>query len=110
MEAGGWRLYRISAPTNDWTKAYRLAITISSGKSGFIGGSIFSCYQASLLPTFCGWRHVKVLSSGKPTITNTSGFVNGIQAHRTSVPSYPGDPKVMWVWNGTTWLTVNASA
>ncbi|MEG7498737.1 hypothetical protein V6E21_21010 [Enterobacter hormaechei] len=110
MNHGGWRLYRISSPTNDWTKAYRLAITVSAGKSGFIGGSIFSCYQASLLPTFCGWGHVKILSSGKPTIANTSGFERGIQAHRTSVPSYPGDPAVMWVWNGTTWLTVNASA
>ncbi len=110
MNHGGWRLYRVSAPTNDWTKAYRLAITVSAGKSGYIGGSIFSSYQASLLPTFCGWRHVRVLSSGKPTITNTSGFVNGMVANRTSIPSYPADPTVMWVWNGTTWLTVNADA
>lgn len=110
MNHGGWRLYRISAPTNDWTKAYRLAITISSGKTGFIGGSIFSCYQASLLPTFCGWRHVRVISSGKPTIANTSGFVNGLTATRSSTPSVPSDPAVMWLWNGASWLTINASA
>ncbi|CZX07333.1 tail fiber/spike domain-containing protein [Enterobacter hormaechei] len=110
MSHGGWRLYRVSAPTNDWTKAYRLAVTVAVGKSGYLGGSVFSSYQASLLPTFCGWRHVRVLSSGKPTITNTSGFVNGMVANRTSTPSYPADPAVMWVWNGTTWLTLNASA
>ncbi|MEM8325073.1 hypothetical protein Q4S25_17565 [Morganella morganii] len=110
MGVGGWKLYRISSPTNDKSKQYRLRITIESGKSGYIGTSYFSSYNGSFLPNFCGWEKVKMRSSGKPTVTENAGmFPIGMVCYRTGPATYPTDPTVQWVWNGSSWGIINIS-
>ncbi|ENU2492083.1 TPA: phage head-binding domain-containing protein [Escherichia coli] len=111
MGVGGWKLYKVSAPTNDKSKAYRLRITVESGMSAYVGGAYFSPYNGTFLPVFCGWEKVKMRSSAKPTVTeNTGSFPIGLVSYRTSPATYPSDPTVQWVWNGSTWGIVNISA
>ncbi|WNS21602.1 hypothetical protein RRJ53_12645 [Enterobacter hormaechei] len=111
MGVGGWKLYKVSAPTNDKSKAYRLRITVESGMSAYVGGAYFSQYNGTFLPVFCGWEKVKMRSSGKPTVTeNTGSFPIGLVSYRTSPATYPSDPTVQWVWNGSAWGIVNISA
>lgn len=111
MGVGGWKLYKVSAPTNDKSKAYRLRITVESGMSAYVGGAYFSQYNGTFLPVFCGWEKVKMRSSAKPTVTeNTGSFPIGLVSYRTSPATYPSDPTVQWVWNGSAWGVVNISA
>lgn len=108
--SNNWKLYRVSAPTLDKTKAYRLRITVDSGKTGLLGCSIFSCYNANALPTFSGWSKVFIRTSGTPNILETNVLPLGLRAIRTFASSIPADPVIGWQWNGTAWLKMNASA
>lgn len=105
----GWKLYRVSAPTIDKTKAYRLRITVDAGKVGKIGTSFFSCYNASVLPTFCGWSKVIVRSTGVPDIADYGLLPIGLRCIRTSPSSIPSDPTIGWHWTGAKWIKINAS-
>lgn len=105
-----WKLYRISAPTLDKSKQYRLRITVDAGKTGLLGCSYFSCYNASVLPTFCGWSKVLVRTPSTPAILETNVLPIGLRAIRNYAASVPSDPVVGWQWNGSSWLKMNASA
>ncbi|WP_233598357.1 phage head-binding domain-containing protein [Citrobacter braakii] len=107
--SNGWRLYRVSAPTNDKTKSYRLRITVDAGKTGLIGCSYFSSYNACILPTFCGWSKSIMRNSGTPIAPVTTTPI-GFMCYRTSPASFPSDPVIAWQWNGLSWLKINASA
>lgn len=106
----GWKLYRVSAPTLDATKAYRLRITVDIGKTGKIGTSYFSCYNASVLPTFAGWSKSKFRSTSAPTVVETGILPIGIECIRTSPFSTPSDPTCGWRWGGTKWEKINTSS
>jgi hypothetical protein len=105
-----WRMYRISAPTLDKSKQYRLRITVDAGRTGLLGCSYFSSYNASALPTFCGWSKVVVRSPALPTILETNVLPLGLRAIRNYASTVPADPVIGWQWNGVTWLKMNASA
>ena len=107
--SNSWKLYRVSAPTNDKTKVYRLRITVDAGKTGLIGFSYFSSYNACILPTFCGWSKSIMRNSGTPGIPVTTTPIEFI-CYRTSPASFPSDPVIAWQWNGSSWLKINASA
>lgn len=112
--SNNWKLYGVSSPTLDRTKAYRLRITVDSGKTGLLGCSIFSCYNANAnanaLPTFSGWSKTVGRSPAIPTITETSLLPVGLRAIRNFAATVPADPVIGWQWNGTAWLKMNASA
>ena len=92
-----WKIYKVAAPTLDANKSYRLRITVDAGKTGLIGGSYFSAYNATVLPTFCGWSK----SSGRHNVApNYNGAPIGFIFYRTSATAYPSDPVYAWVHRG----------
>lgn len=96
--ANSWKLYRVAAPTLDVTKTYRLRITVDAGKTGLIGGSYFSSYNTSVLPTFCGWSK----ASGRHNTTPTYSIPPiGFIYYRNSATAYPADPVYAWVHRGS---------
>lgn len=103
-----WRLYKIAAPTLDVSKTYRLRITVDAGKTGLIGGSYFSYYNATVMPTFCGWSK----STGRNNVAPTYGGVPvGFIFYRNTATSYPSDPTYAWVHRGSgIYGTINVSS
>lgn len=110
--ANNWKLYRVSAPTTDKSKRYRLRITVDAGKTGLLGGSFFSAYNGAMLPTFAGWHKTRIYAAVKPNFVNVAGSTIplGTVAYRKAVATVPASPVVSWHWNGTTWLSVSATA
>ncbi|WP_426728484.1 phage head-binding domain-containing protein [Enterobacter cloacae complex sp. 372C4] len=96
--SNNWRLYKVSAPTNDKTKTYRLRIVVGLGKTGLLGASTFSPYNASHLPVFCGWDKSKGKHNTAPTY---SGAPVGFIYYRSSPVNPPTDPTYAWVHKGS---------
>ncbi|MEG7505197.1 hypothetical protein [Enterobacter hormaechei] len=96
--SNNWRLYKVSAPTNDKTKTYRLRIVVGLGKTGLLGSSTFTPYNASHLPVFCGWDKSKGKHNTAPTY---SGAPVGFIYYRSSPVNPPTDPTYAWVHKGS---------
>lgn len=96
--SNNWRLYKVSAPTNDKTKTYRLRIVVGLGKTGLLGASTFTPYNASHLPVFCGWDKSKGKHNTAPTY---SGAPVGFIYYRSSPVNPPTDPTYAWVHKGS---------
>lgn len=96
--SNNWRLYKVSAPTNDKTKTYRLRIVVGLGKTGLLGSSTFTPYNASHLPVFCGWDKSKGKHNTAPTY---SGAPVGFIYYRNSPVNPPTDPTYAWVHKGS---------
>lgn len=95
--SNNWRLYKVSAPTNDKTKTYRLRIVVGLGKTGLLGSSTFTPYNASHLPVFCGWDKAKGKHNTMPSF---SGAPIGFIYYRNSPVNPPSDPVYAWIHKG----------